>query len=381
LFIARAPVALAATTSFGPPALLAASDGTAGDGFGSAVAIDGSLAVVGAVGRAGGGAAYIFAFESGTWSQQAELTAADAAPGDEFGTAVAISGSTVVVGAPARNSNIGAAYVFSNGRGGWSQRAELSVANGATQDRLGTVVAISGSTVIVGAPGTGSNAGAAYAFVANGNTWSLQAQLTTAPAASPNDAFGASVALSGTTAVIGSPGEGSYTGAAYVFVLTARGWQQQSRLAALDASPQDEFGNAVAISGSSIVVAAYAKTVGGVPVAGAVYVFAHRSMGWFQQAELTASNPEQRDLLGASVAISGATVLAGTYTKNSYAGAAYLFERSGGDTWSQKAEFTGDAPYEYFGFSVAVSGHRALVGAFQDDGNGVRTGAAYAFNP
>src|SRR5215472_6459861 len=107
--------------------------------------------------------------------QQAKLTAAGGVSGDEFGYSVAISGSTAVVGAPYKNSSTGAAYVYVQSGTAWSQQAKLTAAGGASGDFFGTSVALSGSTAVVGAYGKNSNAGAAYVFVRSGTAWSQQA--------------------------------------------------------------------------------------------------------------------------------------------------------------------------------------------------------------
>src|SRR6202023_3439997 len=121
------------------------------------------------------------------------------------GSSRAISGATVVVGASNKNSNTGAAYVFGRSGTAWSQQAELTASDAAVNDCLGWSVAISGSTVVVGAPNKKSNTGAAYVFVGSGTAWSQQGKLTASDAA-VNDTFGWSVAISGSTAVVGAPG-------------------------------------------------------------------------------------------------------------------------------------------------------------------------------
>ena len=168
--------------------------------------------MVGALQQGNTGAAYVFRNSGGTWSQQAKLS--DGASKDGFGTSVAMSGSTVVVGAPDADSFTGAAYIFVNSGGTWSQQAELTASDGAPDDFFGAV-AISGSTVVVGAQDHDSM-GAAYVFVNSGGTWSQQAKLTASDGAS-GDSFGISVAMYHSTAVIGAPGHASI-GAAYVFV-------------------------------------------------------------------------------------------------------------------------------------------------------------------
>jgi hypothetical protein len=145
---------------------------------------------------------------SSSVSQQAELTATDGASGDQFGDSVAIYGSTAVVGAPLKNSSTGAAYVFVRSGDAWSEQAELTPSGAAGFDQFGSSVAIYGSTAVIGAPLQNSSTGAAYVFVRSSAGWSQQAELT----APDGGSFGSSVAISGSTAVIGSPSTNSSAG-------------------------------------------------------------------------------------------------------------------------------------------------------------------------
>jgi hypothetical protein len=409
------------TTGWSQQAELTASDGAADDSFGYSVAISGSTAVIGADGNnSGTGAAYVFVGSGGSWSQQAELTASDGLPRDLFGHSVAISGSTVEVGAPDANTDTGAAYVFVASGSTWSQQAELTASDGAEGDYFGSSVAISGSTLGVGADGSDSGAGAAYVFVSSGSFWSQQAELTASDAAASDefaqsvaisgstvvvgapgnnasrgaayvfvlpsqqaeltasdgagsDRFGYSVALSGSTAVVGADGKNSGTGAAYVFVHTGTGWSQQAELTASDGAEGDEFGFSVGVSGSTVMVGAPGKNSS----TGTVYVFLHTSAGWSQKAELTASDHAAGNAFGASVAIDRSTAVVGAPDKSSGTGAAYVFVRPT-SSWSQRAELTASdaATDDFFGDSVAISGSTPVIGA---DGNDSGTGAAYVF--
>ena len=149
---------------------LTPSDGASGDYFGASVAISGSTAVVGSFPNDSyTGAAYVFVRSNGVWSQKAELTASGGVVGDDFGDSVAIDRSTVVVGAPGTDSYTGTAYVFVRSNGVWSEQAKLTASDGIAFDLFGTSVAISGSTAVVGAQGSNST-GAAYVFVNSGGT-------------------------------------------------------------------------------------------------------------------------------------------------------------------------------------------------------------------
>jgi hypothetical protein len=342
------------------------------DYFGYSVAIAGSTVVVGAWGDSvARGAAYVFVRSGSTWSQQAKLTAQDGVAFDQLGWSVAISGSTVVAGAPSApgGTDTGAAYVFVSSGGVWSQQAKLTASDGFLDDTFGNSVAISGSIAVVGAVGAGSkaDAGAAYVFVRSGTSWSQQAELAD-PGGAQNDYFGFSVAIAGSTAVVGAPGSNSGTGAAYVFTPSATTWSQQAKLTAADGAAADSFGGSVAIAGSTAVVGAYGNNSG----AGAAYSFTRSGTAWFQQAELTAVGGAAGDNFGGSVAISGSTAMAGAPVNNSSAGAAYVFVLP-----SQQAKLTATKAF-FFGTSVAISGSTAVVGAI-GTGSVADAGAAYVF--
>ena len=201
-----------------------------------------------------------------TWSEQQKLTASDAAPNDDFGTSVALSGDTAVVGAPFDDdagSASGSAYVFVRSGTRWSQQQKLTASDAAPNDDFGLAVAVSGDTAVVGAIGdddAGRVSGAAYVFVRSGTRWSQQQKLTASDAAS-NDLFGISVAVSGDTAVVGARGDddagGVNSGAAYVFVRSGTRWSEQQKLTASDAAAGIRFGNSVAVSGDTAVVGAF----------------------------------------------------------------------------------------------------------------------------
>ncbi|MGA2208203.1 MAG: FG-GAP repeat protein [Acidimicrobiales bacterium] len=357
-------------------AKLTASDGAANDDFGQSVALVGTLAVIGSPGNESkAGAVYVFAQSGTMWSEQAELTASDGATGDEFGTSVSASGTAVLVGAPGNSSDAGAAYVFVRSGSTWSQQAELTPSDAAADDGFGTSVSISGSTALIGASGSTSNAGAAYVFTRSGSKWSQQAELTASDAAS-GDHFGQSVSVSGSTAIVGAPGAATSSGAAYVFQASGASWSQQAELTASDGANYDLFGTAVAVAGTTAVVGAIA---GGSSHGGAAYVFSLSGTIWSQSAMI--DNPDDpspgRDF-GIAVALSGTTLLIGAPGDNSYVGEAFAFGRSG-SVWSEEAKIAASdgASNDQFGNAIAASGKTVLVGASL---KAAATGAAYVFD-
>lgn len=264
-------------------AKLLADDASAGDGFGYAVAIDGDTIAVGAPGNddagSNSGAAYVFVRGPAGWSQEAKLVATGASAGDDHGASVAVAGDTVVVGRPgadAPGANAGSASVYVRAAASWVEQAALSPAGLAAGDEFGTSVAIDGDAVIGGSPfddDAGDASGSAHVFVRTTGVWSQQAALTAADAAT-GARFGVGVAIDGGTAVAGAyqdAGTASQSGSAYVFNRSTGVWEQLTKLQADDAAAGDRFGVAVAISGD-IVVGAYLDDDQG-SNSGGTYVF------------------------------------------------------------------------------------------------------------
>lgn len=256
---------------------------------------------------------------------------------------------------------------------------KLLANDGVANDDFGWSVAVDGSTAIIGAHSDdddGANSGAAYIFTSNGGGWSLQGKLTASDAAS-EDWFGYSVAVSGDTVVIGTPfrdpGSGHATGSAYVFTRSGTSWTEQQILTASDASDYEYFGYSVAVDGDTAVVGAYGDS----SYKGAAHVFTRTAGTWTEQAKLTATDGVSNDYFGMRVAINGDTVLVGGPYSNGYYGSSYVFTRIG-TAWTQQAKLTAsDGAYsDDFGWSVDVEGDTAVIGA--TDANGY-VGSAYVF--
>jgi hypothetical protein len=382
---------------------LVTGDGAAWSYFGYSVALSGDTALVGVYADDVGtnvdqGSAYVFVRNGTAWTQQAKLTAEDGAANDNFGISVALSGDTLLIGADgddvAGNVDQGSAYVFVRSGGVWTQKAHLIAGDGAAYDHFGVSVALSGDTALVGAyfdtVGSNSRQGSAYVFARSGAAWTQQAQLTAADGAR-SDHFGVSVALSGDTALVGAyfddVGASFNQGSAYVYTRNGMAWTQQAKLTAADGSTSDNFGGSVAVSGDTALVGAVLDTVGANSSQGSAYVYTRNGTVWGQQAKLTASGGESQ-WFGFSVALSGDTALVGAFLSsvgtNVYQGAAFLYTRTA-TLWTQQARLTaGDGvAYDRFGVSVALSGDTGLVGAHFANGlapyGNPREGAAYLY--
>ena len=392
--------------------------------------------------------------------QTTYLKASNTDPNDRFGECVAISGDTVIIGAPMENStadgvngnqannsatNAGAAYVFVRTGTTWAQQAYLKASNSNAFDRFGVSVAISGETIVVGARSEDSaavgingdqgdnsagNSGAAYVFVRVGGNWTQQAYLK-ASNPDPQDEFGVSVAVFEDTVVVGAEDEASRStgvngnqtnndvvgsGAVYVFTRTGTTWSQQAYLKASNTDFGDDFGEAVAIFGDTVVVGSSNEDSDSVGIdgdptndnavnSGAAHIFIRTGSTWAQQAYLKASNTDSGDGFGEAVAIFGDTVVIGSSDEDSNAtgvngdqtsngspnsGAVYVFTRTG-TSWSQQAylKASNTDSSDSLGRSIAISGDTLVVGASGESSagagagqgnNGARdAGAAYVF--
>jgi len=339
------------------------------------------------------GSAYVFAGSGSSWTQQAELTASDGQAKDFFGCSVGVSGSTVVVGAygddlvDGSNADEGSAYVFVRSGTTWSQQAKLTASDAAGADFFGQKVAVSGDTAAVAAPNAnalGADSGAVYVFVRSGTTWSQQAKITPADG-TVNDAFGHSLALEGDTLVVGADqhtGAAPNSGVAYVFARSGTTWSQQGELAASDAAANDAFGKSVSLSGGMVVVGASQRSDAGA-ASGAAYLFGRAGVTWSQRAKLTAGDASPLANFGQSVAISHGVVLVGASGDNGIgtaSGSAYVFLRQD-SVWvqTQKVGVSAPAKGDFFGASVAALELTFVLGIPARDDTNVDSGAVAVY--
>ncbi|MEE8154707.1 MAG: FG-GAP repeat protein [Phycisphaerales bacterium] len=259
------------------------------------------------------------------------------------------------------------------------QLAKLLADDGAPDDRFGNSVAISGTTAVVGATrhdDNGDDSGSAYLF---DTTTGRQLFKLLPDDGAADDRFGRSVAISGITAIVGAWGDddnGYGSGSAYLFDTTTG--RQIVKLLADDGAAGDGFGFSIAISGATAIVGAIGDDNGS--FSGSAYLF--DTTTGRQIAKLLAKDGAAGDWFGISVAISGATAIVGAYRHDdngSASGSAYLFDTT---TGRQIAKLLPDdgAAGDFFGFFVAISGTTAIVGAYRDEDNGTWSGSAYLFD-
>ena len=366
------------------------NDGAEFDFFGSSVAISGTTAIVGANGDDDNGidSGSVYLFDTTTGEQIAKLLPDDGAAEEFFGTAVAICGppgkEIAIVGAPWDDDNgslSGSAYLFDTTTG--RQIAKLLANDGEAGDQFGVSVAISGATAIVGAnqdDDNGKFSGSAYLFDA---TTGRQIAKLLANDGAFLDLFGHSVGISGATAIVGATWDddnGSNSGSAYLFDTTTG--RQIAKLLPDDGAAADRFGWSVALSGATAIVGAFDHDDKRFH-SGSAYLF-DTTTGQ-QIAKLLPNDGALGDRFGWSVAISGSTAIVAAVWDDDHgngSGSAYLFDISDPANPVQIAKLLPNdgAACDQFGWSVAVSGDTAIVGAVWDDDHGGDSGSAYLFD-
>ncbi len=379
-----------------------------GDSFGTGVTISGDTIVIGAPSEnSSQGASYMYRRNHGganAWGLDTKLTASDGLASDRFGNAVAldVTNNTFLIGAVSWNTNQGKAYIFNNTGNFWKEMADPVAQGGAAAEYFGGAVDISGGVLLAGAAyadnaGGIVESGEAYIFERNRSGkdgWGQVITLTHSGAAT-GDHLGSAVALDNDTALVGAPDEntgGTDAGSAYIFERNQGGtdnWGQVAELTASDGAHTDHFGIAVALDDDTALVGAWQHDVGGNSSQGAAYIFERNQGGvdvWGQVVELFDASGAANDALGYSVALSGDTAIVGAYRADpggiAEQGEAYIFERNqgGADNWGQVITLTQGGDSGEFGYSVAIDGDIAAVTAPKAMPDGTtQTGAVYVF--
>jgi trimeric autotransporter adhesin len=369
-------------------------NGVVGDEFGSSVAVSGSTLAVGApnykVGANGAqGAVFVFSDRSGHWKRTAELTVSGGFADQIFGTQVAMSGNTIVASAP--NSGAtgqGALFVFSDGSGHWKQVAELTASDAAQGDHLGTYsIAMQGKTIIAGSTehkvGSVVGQGAVYVFDEPSGGWATKTQSAelSEKHGALDDGVGWAVAISGNTIVAGAPApfeEDGHQSALFVFTKRSGHWRQTAELHPRGTPTYDDIGQAVAISGDTIAAGAAQNST--------LYVFHFARGKWKQTATLgyTQCNPTDcltDNALGGSVAFEGSAILASAEdvsAKGDFLGAIPEYREISGRWREVSRVLAGQNQHstqEQLIATVASSGSTVVTGLY----NGVEVGSVVVF--
>ena len=370
---------------------ITASDGAAGDHYGWSASIVGDRAIVGAISDddngASSGSAYIYDWDGTNWVET-KLTASDGATNDYYGYSVSIDGNRAIIGAyldDDNGNNSGSVYIYDWDGSNWVE-TKLIASDGAANDNYGFSVSIEGDNVLVGAPyddDNGSSSGSVYIYNWDGNNW-IETKLTGSNAYFLSQ-FGCSTAISGNHVIIGARGQdttnGVGPGAAYIYEWDGTNWIEFELLAS-DRSNADYYGIAVSIDGSHAVVGAYYDDDNGVN-SGSVYIYEWDGSSWVE-TKLTASDGAAYDNYGFSVSIEGDNVLVGANNDDDNgvnSGSIYNYEWDG-STWVETKLTASDGTTEDdYGYSVSIDGERAIAGAYLNDDNGSNSGSVYIYEP
>jgi hypothetical protein len=377
---------------------LIADDAAGSSYFGHAVSISGDYAVIGANIADGNvtnsGAAYVFQFTAGSWSQVAKLTPSDGEADDYFGVSVDISGDYIIVGShynEGREPGTGAAYIYEKPGTGWTDMTEtqkLTAADGEYYDYYGISVSIDGNYAAVGAENDDesySNSGSVYIYLRGAVEWTLQEKINHGDMGG-SDYFGCAVSLEGTHLVAGAKGNNDW-GSGYVFERSGTTWTQIAKLSASDANSGDQLGFSVDISGDWIILSGYLNDEAG-SNAGAAYMYKKPGTGWASSTETQKLVPAELglgDLFGFTVRIDATNaVISATYDDDtqSNAGAAYLYKLDG-STWIKNTKYlpatgTNNA---WFGTGLSIDGDHILIGEPNNDDNNLSSGKVYYYSP
>lgn len=385
-------------------AYIKASNANSNDAFGWSVALSGDLLAVGAYAESSGqqtitngsgasadnsqtdsGAVYVFERSATQWAQTAYVKASNSDAGDYFGSSVSLEGDLLAVASFKEASNLttitngtgnastdnsvpdsGAVYLYRRVNKVWRQEAYLKSANADSGDQFGTSIALSGNTLVVGAPGESSNqttitngvgvsadnsvvsSGAVYVYQKSGANWQQQAYIK--PTNSQQaQYFGASVSVVGDTLAVGASGEASsysgeptkgsitfnhlspQSGAVYVYRRSGTSWVHDSYIKASNNGQGDFFGSSVSIAQNLLVVGAPGESSGqqvitqgvsasidnSVAQSGALYVYKYSSGVWKQDSYIKAANASVGDNFGTAISVSGDTIAASAYSESS----------------------------------------------------------------
>lgn len=263
--------------------------------------------------------------------------------------------------------------------GSVTQQAHLTPADSHLGQEFGRSIAVDGDTLVIGASrdqAAGVWAGAVYVYVRSGTAWSLQTKLVPSDLTQGNF-LGRAVAIEGDTLVAGAPGQSS--GAVYVFVRQGTSWTQQAKLTTASGVSLG-LGGSVDLDGDTVIAGATGANVLG-SASGAAHVYVRNGAAWSHQQTLTASDGDANDLFGWSVAIDGERAMVGAYMDTFDTGKAYVFARNGAN-WSEQAVLTASNAQigAHFGMDVDIDEDTAIVGAYYaSPSNVVRAGSAYVY--
>ncbi len=318
---------------------LHASDGGNYDHFGRSLSWDNGRLLIGATSvDSSRGAAYVFQKQGSGWAQAAKLTASDAADGDALGRSVALAGDLAAVASWGRDSSRGTVYLFRKDATGWKQTAVLRANDGQPGDFFGTAIAIGGGRIYVGAAQKDSAKGAVYVFHQDSTGQWSQEDMLQSRLLEKNARSGSALMLVGDTLAIGAPGTFHGFGGVQVTVRDPQTGMWQDLGGLLPFNPRRGFGSALAYTGGEIWVG----DIGANGFTGGIYQFSRDTAGNWNSATVMGYPGLDRGAgFGGAIALAGGIGVVGAPNKDFGSGGAVLLHREGGN-WKTDSLVYGD---------------------------------------
>jgi len=368
------PMLSGATNANILPQTIAPPDLESGDRLGMSVSIFGDYAVAGCPAPGGTGKAYVYFRNAGMWTQQAVLTASDGASGDEFGTAVAINGNYAIVGAPKDDvitgtppfifnyENKGSVYIFVRSGSTWTQQAKLVSAVTASFQYYGISVSLEGNHLAVGAI-FDTDAGAVYIYQQNGNIWDLQQKLVSSDGVI-YDQFGYSIDLANNYIIVGA-NVASPTGAAYIFFFNGIFWMQQQKITT--SGTDFEQGSSVSINDTIALVGRPNASSGEIYIQGAANFYRRTGTTWSSMGStIYAPDGVDQAHFGISLSLYGGYAIIGARKGAGPLpgdGTAYIYKKVGNFWQFQQKINDPTLLTDEFGYAVAIDGFNLIIGS------------------
>ncbi|MGB0203398.1 MAG: FG-GAP repeat protein, partial [Acholeplasmataceae bacterium] len=386
---------------------ITASDGMQADHFGRSIALEDTTLVISAHfdddNGVQSGSVYVYDLtkNSGDEGFERKITASDGAAKDYFGHQIALEESTLVVSSHHDDDNgegSGSVYVYdltkTNADAGFETK--ITASDGVQGDNFSHSVAIYGTLLVVGAPkddDNGIDSGSVYVYdlTKNSEDAGFETKITSSDGA-VDDRFGQKVAIDGTTLVVSAftdDDNGENSGSVYVYDITKNSGDEgfEIKITASDGANFDQFGYSVALKGATLVIGANLDSDNGF-ASGSVYIYdltKNNGDAGFER-KITASDSEESDHFGFSVAIDGTTLVVGSYNDDdngTNSGSVYVYDltkTSDDEGFETKITASDGAQSDYFGYSVAIDGTTLVVGAYNDNDNGTNSGSVYIYD-
>ena len=321
-----------------------------GDGFGSAIAIDGTTMLVGqSKADSASGVVYVFTRDaSGSWRESGSIKAPERHPGDAFGAGIVIADTRAYIstgvsgfGSMVFTRRSGSVYVFRNAGGTWTAETTLASSDTSGGATFGSVVASSGSRVMVGNFRADSGNGAVYVFNRNSSgAWKLENKISPpGPITGRSSGFGAAIILRGDTAIVGAVNDRG-AGAVWLFGRdSASGqWSPVTRVLPFDGSFGARFGSSIAELGKELWVG----SVGANQFQGRIYRFTRDSTGFPTSTKVGPATLVDGDRFGTRIAASGSLVAVSIGNEDYGEGGVAVYSRRANGTWQQAGHLVGE---------------------------------------